>query len=55
MSTSLSRRDRLAVAHELPAMRCPGCGVLLERVAFVKAHLRRCDRRLAEQQRRPPA
>jgi hypothetical protein len=52
MSTSPRRRERLRVARSLPATRCPACGTLLERVAIVTVHIRRCDRRLAGEQAR---
>ncbi len=52
MSTSPKRRQRLAVARSLPAMACPGCGIPLERVTLVATHVRRCDKRLAEEQDR---
>ena len=52
MSTSLSRRQRLKIARSLPSLLCPGCGTPLERVAIVSAHIKRCDERLAEEERR---
>ena len=52
MSTSVMRRRRLEMAKSLPALKCPGCGVPLERVAIVSVHVARCDRRLAEEERR---
>ena len=52
MSTSSRRRQRLEVARSLPAMRCPGCGVLLERLFVpVSVHAKRCDTRLAKEER----
>jgi hypothetical protein len=51
MSTSTMRRRRLELAKSLPALKCPGCGVPLERVPIVSVHVARCDRRLAEEER----
>lgn len=52
MSQTLSRRERLRIARSLPALKCPGCGVILERTAMPSAHVKRCDARLAAEERR---
>ena len=52
MSTSVKRRQRLAIARSLPALACPGCGIPLERVTLLATHVRRCDKRLAAEQDR---